>query len=47
MKIRKAEKKDLTDILRIYDHARKFMAQNGNPDQRQINIHPERELSVI
>lgn len=33
MKIRKAEKKDLADILRIYDHARKFMAQNGNPDQ--------------
>lgn len=45
MKIRKAEKKDLTDILRIYDHARKFMAQNGNPDQ-WADKYPSRERIV-
>lgn len=45
MKIRKAEKKDLTDIMRIYDHARKFMAQNGNPDQ-WADRYPSRELMI-
>ena len=31
MKIRKAERKDLSDILRIYAYAREFMKEHGNP----------------
>ena len=33
MIIRKAEEKDLNSILRVYDIAREYMRQNGNPDQ--------------
>lgn len=45
MNIRKAEKKDLIDIMKIYDHARKFMAQNGNPDQ-WADRYPSQELMI-
>lgn len=33
MKVRLAEERDLPVILRIYDRARRFMAENGNPTQ--------------
>ena len=33
MKIRIATLKDLDSILRIYEHARSFMASHGNPTQ--------------
>lgn len=33
MEIRKATEEVLDEILKIYAHARKFMAQNGNPAQ--------------
>lgn len=43
MKIRKAEIKDLSDILRIYAYARAFMKENGNPDQWG-NVYPSLEM---
>ena len=33
MPIRRAEYKDMARIFQIYDIARHFMAENGNPDQ--------------
>lgn len=33
MEIRKATIEDLSDILEIYEHARRFMAEHGNPTQ--------------
>lgn len=33
MEIRKAAEMDLPEIFRVYQSARKFMEQNGNPDQ--------------
>ncbi len=43
MRIRKATKADLPKIFEIYAHARKFMAENGNPNQWG-NIKPQKEL---
>ena len=43
MKIRKAERKDLSDILRIYAYAREFMKEHGNPDQWGM-VYPSPEL---
>ena len=31
--IRKAKEQDFKEILKIYDKARQFMAENGNPSQ--------------
>lgn len=33
MKIRKAALSDIDKIMEIYDHARRYMAENGNPTQ--------------
>ncbi len=33
MKIRKASEQDFDRIMTIYEHARRFMAEHGNPDQ--------------
>ena len=33
MNIRKTTKEDVSRIMEIYAHARKFMAEHGNPDQ--------------
>ena len=33
MKIRKTTINDISAIMKIYEHARKFMKANGNPDQ--------------
>ncbi len=41
----KARMCDLEDILEIYARARKFMAENGNPNQWK-NIHPPRDSLV-
>ena len=43
MEIRKTTQKDIEGILKIYESARKFMAENGNPDQWS-NIHPEERV---
>lgn len=43
MKIRKAEQNDLNSILNVYETAREYMRQNGNPDQWGTT-HPKREL---
>ena len=33
MEIRKASMQDLEQIMQIYDHAKKFMRENGNKEQ--------------
>ena len=43
MKIRSAEYKDLEDMMRVYGHARRFMAETGNPTQWGTQ-YPRREL---
>ncbi|MDO5135460.1 MAG: GNAT family N-acetyltransferase [Eubacteriales bacterium] len=43
MKIRNARMEDLSQILEIYQDARRFMAENGNPDQWGDG-YPPREL---
>ena len=42
-RIRPATQADLSDILEIYAHARRFMAENGNPTQWEQN-HPAQHL---
>ena len=42
MKIRKTTVKDIDRVLEIFDYARKFMAENNNPNQ-WINGYPSRE----
>ena len=42
-KIRQARLEDLDEILKIYDHAKIFMAQTGNPTQ-WAGSYPQREL---
>ena len=44
MLIRKARPDDLPQVLRIYDHARRFMAANGNPRQWG-DSYPSAELT--
>lgn len=43
MIIKKADKNNLTEILKIYKEAREYMALNGNKDQWGTN-YPPREL---
>lgn len=43
LKVRKAEIRDLDEIMVIYDRAGKYMAENGNPNQ-WVNGYPGREL---
>lgn len=42
-KIRLAQQADMERILEIYEHARKFMAANGNPTQWKDG-YPQREM---
>ena len=42
-KIRPARLEDLDEILKIYDHAKKFMAATGNPTQ-WAGSYPQRDL---
>ena len=44
MIVRKALPKDLPEIVKIYEHARAFMRQNGNPNQWGNNNPP---ISVL
>ncbi|HOP10918.1 MAG TPA: GNAT family N-acetyltransferase [Oscillospiraceae bacterium] len=43
MEIRKAEVGEIDSIMKIYGYARKFMRENGNPEQWG-DCHPPREL---
>ena len=43
--ITKAKMCDLKEILAIYERARKFMAENGNPHQWK-NVHPPKESLI-
>jgi len=45
MYIRKTETTDLDDVMRIYEDARKFMKENGNPHQWKDN-YPDKELII-
>ena len=40
--IRRAEEKDIDEVMSLYEHARKYMAENGNPGQ-WVNGYPARE----
>ena len=42
-KIRPAQLDELDEILKIYDHAKKFMIETGNPTQ-WAGSYPQREL---
>ena len=44
MYIRKTEITDLSRIMEIYAHARKFMAETGNPKQWGATMWPPEEL---
>ena len=44
MKIRKSVPQDLERILEIYAHARRFMAEHGNPDQWGPTCWPPESL---
>ncbi|MCR4617289.1 MAG: GNAT family N-acetyltransferase [Lachnospiraceae bacterium] len=44
MNIRHTNEKDLDRIMEIYAHARKFMAEHGNPNQWGPRNWPPREL---
>lgn len=43
MKIRIANENDIDDMLRIFDYARNFMANTGNPNQWEAS-YPSREI---
>lgn len=43
MEICRAQRKDLDEIMRLYDQGRQFMRRNGNTEQ-WINGYPGREL---
>lgn len=43
-KIRKAVKADLPDILKVYEKAREFMKNSGNPDQWGDTYPPKEDL---
>lgn len=45
MYIRKTETADLDDVMRIYEDARKFMRENGNPHQWHDN-YPDKDLII-
>ena len=44
MKIRKSTEQDVPRMMEIYAYARKFMAENGNPDQWGRNQWPPEAL---
>ena len=44
MTIRNSTEKDFSEIMKIYSHARKFMAENGNPNQWGKNNWPPENL---
>ena len=44
MKIRQAQARDLDSILKVYEIAREYMRQNGNPDQWGYDKPPKELL---
>ncbi len=44
MEIRHSTEKDFTQIMEIYDYARRFMAEHGNPNQWGPTNWPPEEL---
>lgn len=44
MKIRKSTEQDISRIMEIYTYARKFMAENGNPNQWGLTNWPPEQL---
>ena len=44
MEIRKANISDFESILKIYEKARQYMVQNGNPNQWAKNNWPPEDL---
>ena len=44
MKIRKSTEQDFDRIMKIYEHARAFMAEHGNPNQWGPTNWPPEEL---
>ena len=40
MNIRKTELTDIEELQKLYEHARTFMADHGNPTQWAIPIRP-------
>ena len=44
MKIRHSTEDDLSQIMKIYEYARRFMAEHGNPDQWGPTNWPPEEL---
>lgn len=46
MKIRKATLEDLPVILSIYEKARRFMADSGNPDQWGQGYPPQKQVQA-
>jgi len=45
MEIKLAVKKDINDIMNIYEYAKKFMVKSGNPNQWNTS-YPQRELLI-
>ena len=43
MEIRKSNKSDLEGILKVYESARQYMLENGNPDQWRDG-YPDEEM---
>ena len=46
MQIRKSNLKDLEGIIKIYESARKYMRENGNPDQWG-NTYPDEKIILM
>ena len=46
MEIRKSNRNDLEDILKIYESARKYMLGNGNPNQWG-NYYPDEKTIIM
>lgn len=44
MEIRQATEADLDEMMKIYEYARRFMAENGNPDQWGPTNWPPRHV---
>ena len=43
--IRRAEEKDIDEVMSLYEHARKYKAENGNPGQ-WVNGYPARNQTL-
>ena len=46
MEIRETNRNDLEEILKIYESARQYMSENGNPNQ-WVNGYPDEEVILM